>query len=107
MKTATTSLLITMSAALLCCTHRSGVQAFKGISANNSILRSISSIVGGGDKNKAGDNKNKNVFVTSRTTTVRNLFNSIFGGGSDGIDYSTLKVHICAIIHGKGKDVTG
>lgn len=67
-----------------------------GANASGVLARSLGHLVGGGAKtcdapNKDGISGSKPAFDTSRTGVKRGLFSKLFGGMSEGIDYSELK----------------
>jgi hypothetical protein len=77
-----------MSAAALIALTATGPRGCQAFRANASGLlgRSLSHLV-----SSAGSKDAKPAVDTSRTGVKRGLFSKIFGGASEGIDYSTLK----------------
>lgn len=88
----TTSTLAMSATALLALSRSCEVAAFRA-NASGVIGRSLSHLVGGGS-GKTCDAPSKPAaggLDTSRTGVKRGLFSKLFGGASEGIDYSTLK----------------
>lgn len=86
---------VTMSAAaLIALTTAAGPRgAHAWANASGVFGRSLSHLVGGGSKtcNNPNPKDGKPALDTSRTGVKRGLFSKLFGGMSEGIDYSTLK----------------
>ena len=86
-----TTSTLAMSAAALLALRSCEVAAFRA-NASGVFGRSLSHLIGGGSgSGKAAPSSDAPSLDTSRTGVKRGLFSKIFGGMSDGIDYSTLK----------------
>lgn len=86
----------TMSAAaVIALTAATSPRTAHAFRANASgLARSLSHLIGGGSKTCEAPQEgssSKPAFDTSRTGVKRGLFSKLFGGMSEGIDYSSLK----------------
>lgn len=91
-----TTSTLAMSAAALLALRSCEVSAFRA-NASGVFGRSLSHLVGGGSGktcdalSSSGRKPAAGGLDTSRTGVKRGLFSKLFGGASEGIDYSTLK----------------